>query len=48
MRALAVFLSLNKATKDRNHKLIQFFETSSDDALKRLPLHIEAMEISDI
>jgi hypothetical protein len=34
--------------KDRNHKSIQFTETSPDDALKFLPSHIDAMEISGI
>jgi hypothetical protein len=34
--------------KDRNHRLIQFIETSPDDDLKRLPSHTDAMEISGI
>jgi len=42
------FLSLNKTMKDRNHKLIQFIETSPHDDLKFFPSHIDAMEMSGV
>ena len=48
MSACDEFLSLNKTMKDRNHKLIQFIETSPHDAVKCLPSHIDAMEISGV
>lgn len=48
MSAWDEFLSWNKTMNDRNHKLIQFTETSPDDYFKCPPSHIDAMEISGI